>query len=399
MIDIQVQEWASLLLRWAHLIAGIGWIGASFHFIALDLGLKRSKQDVFGVTGESWSVHGGGFYHVRKYGVAPQAMPKDLHWYQWDAYATWLTGFALMFVVYYLGAERYLIDPTVRELSAGWAVALSVLFLAAGWFVYDGLCRSPLARDGRTLAALLFVLMVATAYGLSLVFSGRAAFLHVGAIIATAMSANVFFVIIPNQKKVVAALVAGETPDPALGRAAKLRSTHNNYLTLPVLFMMISNHYPMTFGHRWNWVVVAFVLLIGFVIRHFFNRRAAGVRGAGLAWQWPTTVALTLALAAFTGWTPPDAGATADGPVRTAEAVAIVETHCVSCHAAEPTHPWFVDTPMEVHLDSETAIRARADQILAQAVRTNAMPLGNETGMTDKERAMLGAWIDAGMPD
>jgi uncharacterized membrane protein len=264
--------------------------------------------------------------------------------------------------------------------------------------VYDLLCRSPLRQHGAVLFAVLFGFIVLSAYGFGLVFSGRAAFLHVGAMIATMMSANVFMVIIPNQKKVVAALTAGEVPDPELGKSAKLRSTHNNYLTLPVIFMMISTHYPIVFGHDWSWLVVALVLVLGAVVREYFNAHNAGRRGAAILWQWPAAAALTVALIALTAWKPGGEIAVEDD-VLTAEALAIVQIRCVTCHSAAPSDEDMDEAPGGVMFDDADQLKAHAVRVLAQAVLTDAMPLGNKTGMTEEERARLGAWIKAGMPD
>ncbi len=397
-MELLLVDWLGLLVRWLHMITAMAWIGASFYFMWLDNSLKDYGTLNPGASGENWSVHGGGFYHAQKYLVAPDRMPEELHWFKWESYMTWISGMGLMAIVYYWGAESYLIDRAVLDLSPAAAIAISLASLALGWVVYDLLCRSPLRRHGTILFAVLFAFIVLSAYGFGLVFSGRAAFLHVGAMIATMMSANVFMVIIQNQKKVVAALAAGEAPDPALGMAAKLRSTHNNYLTLPVLFMMISTHYPIVFGHDWNWLVAALVLPLGAVVREFFNARNAGRRGNALRWQWPLAAALTVALIALTAWKPGGEIAVAD-EVLTAEALAIVQTRCAACHAAKPTDQDFDAPPGGVMFDDASQLKTHAVRVLAQAVLTDAMPLGNKTGMTEEERARLGAWIKAGMPD
>ncbi len=397
-MEILLFDWIGLLVRWLHMVTAMAWIGASFYFMWLDNSLRDYGTLEPGANGENWSVHGGGFYHIQKYLVAPDRMPEELHWFKWESYMTWISGFCLMAIVYYWGAESYLIDRSVLDLSPATAIATSVASLAVGWTVYDLLCRSPLHRHGAVLFATLFAFIVLSAYGFGLVFSDRAAFLHIGAMIATMMSANVFMVIIPNQKKVVAALAAGEVPDPALGRAAKLRSAHNNYLTLPVLFMMISTHYPIVFGHDWNWLVVALVLPLGAVVREFFNARNAGRVGSALRWQWPVATALTFALIALTAWKPGGAIVVEDA-VLTAEALAIVQTRCAACHSAKPTDEDFDEAPGGVMFDDAGQLKAHAVRVLAQAVLTDAMPLGNKTGMSKQERARLGAWIKAGMPD
>ncbi len=393
MIDTAIiQDWSSLLLRWAHIVAGIGWIGSSFYFMWLDSSLKRHSAMPETVNGENWTVHGGGFYHTQKYLVAPEKMPADLHWFRWESYLTWLSGFALMAVTYYWGASAYLIDRSVADLTPWQAIGISVLGLAAGWLLYDLLCKSPLRTRPEVMFAVLFVALVVASWGYAQVFSARAAFIQVGATIATFMTGNVFLVIIPNQRIVVADLQAGRVPDARFGQIAKLRSTHNNYLTLPVLFLMLSNHYPMTFGHSFAWAVVALVLLIGVVVRHWFNLHEGGVHGAQIAWQWPVTGVLVAGLVMLTAWRP--AGPEIAAPSDT-EVMAIVAAHCAACHAAVPMHEAFDEAPGGVALENIAALRTHRDKILLQAVSTNAMPLGNESGMTDAERGALGAWLRA----
>jgi len=397
------QEFLGMFLRWAHVVAAISWIGSSFYFMWLDASLKRRAGMDTGVKGENWTVHGGGFYQTQKFMVAPAHMPEELHWFKWEAYSTWLTGFFLIAVLYWWNAELYMLDPAKADISTWQAIGLSALGLAAGWVVYDWLCRSPLARQPLLLFALLFVLITATAWAYGLVFSGRAAFLQTGAMMATAMAGNVFFVIIPNQRIVVADLKAGRTPDPKYGEIAKLRSTHNNYLTLPVIFLMLSNHYPATFGHPAAWVLVAFALFLGAVVRHWFNTYETGATGWRIAWQWPAAIMLAVGMTAFAG-APRDvvapvqsATAAVDGAARLnsvleATAFEIVERRCVTCHAAEPTFAAFAAPAGGVMLHTPELMRRHAADILAQSVRTNAMPLGNVTQMTEDERAALAAW-------
>ncbi len=392
-----LQEWLSLLLRWAHIVAGIGWIGSSFYFMWLDASLKRAADTPAGAKGDSWSVHGGGFYHVRKYAVAPEAMPGDLHWFRWESYLTWLSGFALLAVIYYWGASSFLVGRD-SGLSPSQAVLVSMASLGVGWAVYDRLCKSPLKSDPVKVFAVLFAFILAMGWFYYQVFSPRAAFLHIGAMIATLMSGNVFFVIVPNQRIVVEDLKAGRVPKAEYGAIAKLRSTHNNYLTLPVVFMMISNHYPMTFGHPWPLVIVACVLGLGVIVRNWFNRHEAGETGRGVAWQWPAAAAVAVFLIAFTSWRPGPAVAVAQA-VTTPQALAIAQTHCAACHAERPTHEGFEEAPGGVMLHTAELLKLHARQVMAQAVMTDAMPLGDETGMTAEERAALGAWIAAGMPD
>ena len=384
-------DWINLAIRWFHLIVGIAWIGASFHFVWLDFSLRARDGMRSGVYGTSWLVHGGGFYHVEKYLVAPESIPDDLHWFKWEAYLTFLTGFALLIVQYYWSASAFLVDPAVMPMSGGEAVLVSALSLLAGWVVYDALCRSPLGNHTGWLAVAVFVLIVGAAFGFTHVFSGRGAFIHVGAMVGTMMAANVFRVIIPNQKKITAALLRGEAPDPKLGKIGKQRSLHNNYLTLPVLLMMVSNHYPFLYSHPAPWLIVALIVISGGTIRHFFNRVDAGDTPQSVLWTLP---AAAVALGIAVWWTMP-APAPSAGTVSDAEVLAITTTHCVMCHQAHPTHEGFAggEAPKGVMLDTVEGIRKNAAQILVQAVQGNAMPLGNETGITEAERMKLGAWI------
>ncbi|MEM7694718.1 MAG: urate hydroxylase PuuD [Pseudomonadota bacterium] len=400
-----MQEFLSLFVRWAHVVAAISWIGSSFYFMWLDASLKRRAGMDPTIKGENWTVHGGGFYHSQKFLVAPKEMPGELHWFKWESYATWLSGALLLAIVYYWNAELYLIAPDKVDLAPWQAIALSAGGLAVGWVVYDLLCRSPLSKRPELLFALLFVLITATAWAYGEVFSGRAAFLQTGAIIATIMSANVFFIIIPNQRKMVGDLMAGRTPDGRLGEIGKLRSTHNNYLTLPVIFLMLSNHYPAAFGHPQAWAIVAMALFLGAIVRHWFNTYETGASGLRIAWQWPAAVVLAGAMTIFasTGRVGTlDTAAVAATPAGSFNAVLdplafeIVERRCASCHAAEPTFEGFSSAPGGVALHTPELMRRHAGAIIAQSVETHAMPLGNITGMTADERAALAAW--AGTP-
>jgi uncharacterized membrane protein len=385
-------EWVSLLLRWLHVITAIAWIGSSFYFVWLDLSLRKAGHLPEGVLGESWSVHGGGFYHVQKYLVAPEAMPKELHWFKYESYFTWISGFSLLVVTYYWGAQVFLIDPSVADLSIQQAVGLSLGSLAAGWIIYDGLCKTPAGKDLRVLGLLVYAVVVLAAYGFSEIFSSRAALLHVGAMVATWMTGNVFFIIIPNQKKVVASLNQGKTPDPALGLQAKQRSTHNNYLTLPVLFMMLSNHYPMTFVGEDLWILVALVVLIGAIIRDYFNAGHAGANGFRVRWQWPVASVLVLTLAFWAK--PPSVALEASYRINDNEVQMLVTTHCTGCHAAQPTTPGFFSPPKGVILETLADVEKYKQQIYAQSVASRAMPPGNKTQMTQEEREILGGWLE-----
>lgn len=386
-------EWLNLAIRWFHLTAGIAWIGSSFYFVWLDNHLVPPKSGE--ASGEVWSVHGGGFYHKQKYQVAPSQMPEDLHWFMWEAYTTWITGFLLLVLVYWVGAASFLIDPAKAALTPLQASGVGAVALVAGWLIYDGLCRSPLGRDDRVLGAAWFAVLVAAAWGLCQIFSARGAYLHVGAIIGTAMVGNVFFVIIPNQRKVVAALVKGEVPDPALGKAAKARSLHNNYMTLPVLFVMISHHYAMTYGAERPWLVLALLGLTGVAVRHVFNLRHRGQPLGGAI-----AVAAVLALVSVTYVSAEKAGAVkaADSSADWASVEPILQKHCVSCHAAKPTSDLVTAPPLGVMLDSQEHARQFAARVKKVAVDAEIMPLGNTTGMTRAERKALGQWIDAGAP-
>ncbi len=398
-MDILFQDWINLILRWAHLITGIAWIGSSFYFVWLDLSLRKRPGMDEGVYGEAWMVHGGGFYHVNKWMVAPKSMPPELHWFKYEAYFTWLTGFSLLVTMYYWSAESYLIDPNVMPLGKWDAILIGLASLFAGWVIYDLMCKSPIGQSTGKLAIGVFILAMVAAYGFTHVFSGRGAFIHVGAMLGTIMAANVFRIIIPNQKKVVASLMAGEKPDPALGLQAKQRSTHNNYLTLPVLLMMISNHYSMLFSHDQSWLIVGLILIIGGLVRHFFNTRNAGGRGKAIAWQLPSAAVGMAILAMFASYDP-DAAKLADQEIITGDhALAIVQTRCTACHSANPTDEGFDEAPMGVMFDDIAQVKANAQRVLAQSVIGRAMPLGNMTEMTDEERVQLGQWIRAGMPE
>lgn len=385
-------DWASLLLRWLHVITAIAWIGSSFYFIWLDLSLRKAARLPDGVHGESWSVHGGGFYHVQKYMVAPDSMPKELHWFKYESYFTWISGFALLAVTYYWGAEAFLIDSSVRDLSVSQAIGISIGSLVAGWIVYDVVCKTPIGRNLLLLGAAVYMIIILAALAYGEIFGSRAALLHVGAVVATWMTGNVFFIIIPNQKKVVASLQRGETPDPALGQQAKQRSTHNNYLTLPVLFMMLSNHYPMTFVGEDLWILVGLVVLIGAIIRDYFNTSHSGAAGLRVRWQWPTASVLIIILAL---WTRPETLALDAQQVITDQQVhSIVMTHCAGCHAARPTAAGYTAPPKGVILETLSDVQKYKAQVYAQSVSSQAMPVGNLTQMTLEERAILGHWLE-----
>ncbi|MFY0624463.1 MAG: urate hydroxylase PuuD [Pelagimonas sp.] len=394
--------WAEFAVRWLHVITAIAWIGSSFYFIALDLGLHRDRNLATGADGEEWQVHGGGFYHIQKYLVAPDQMPSDLVWFKWESYATWLSGFALLALVYYLGAEFYLIDPNIADLAPWQAIGISIASLAFGWLVYNTLCNVFVNANQTVLMVALFFVLVGMAVFYTNVFTGRAALLHLGAFTATIMSANVFMIIIPNQKIVVADLIAGRTPDAKYGKIAKQRSTHNNYLTLPVIFMMLSNHYPLAFGTEYTWLIASLVFLMGVSIRHFFNSMHAR---KGMPWgAWLVTVILFIAIMGLS--TAPlfkadEVEEVRKSDLRFAEAAGFEEVHdivlgrCSMCHAAEPVWDGLHWAPKGVRLETEAQVAHFARDIYLQAGVSHAMPPANLSFIDDEERAAIRKWYQA----
>nr|WP_316655341.1 urate hydroxylase PuuD [uncultured Gellertiella sp.] len=398
-------EWLAFAVRWLHVVTAIAWIGSSFYFIALDLGLVKRDHLPAGAYGEEWQVHGGGFYHIQKYLVAPASMPEHLTWFKWESYVTWLSGFAMLAVVYYGGADLFLIDRHVLDVSPWQAILLSMGSLTIGWLIYDQLCKSPLGKHLWGLMAVLYVALVAMAWGYTQIFTGRAAFLHLGAFTATIMSANVFFIIIPNQKIVVADLIAGRTPDPKFGFIAKQRSLHNNYLTLPVIFFMLSNHYPLAFGTQFNWLIAALVFLIGVTIRHWFNTTHA--RKGRPTWTWIVTLILFILIMwlstvpkLLTGETEKVSALSPMGARFVADAHfpavrQTIATRCSMCHAAEPVWESLARPPKGVRFETDDEIASRARDIYLQAGRSHAMPPGNVTDVTPQERQLLTAWYES----
>ncbi len=392
-----VAEWANLLVRLLHVVAAFAWIGASFYFIALDLSLRPPKEERDrdrGVGGESWEIHGGGFYRVEKFRLAPKELPGHLTWFKWEAYTTWLSGFVLLVVLYYLNPTTYLIDRSVADLAPVTAIGISIGILGVGWLIYDGLCRLLEGQDP-LLGLILAAIVLGVAFGASQLFSGRAVYIQIGALLGTWMAGNVFFVIIPGHWDLIRAKEAGREPDPLPGLRGKQRSIHNNYLTLPAIFAMVSNHFPMTYGHEYGWLILAAILAILVAVRHFFNLRHQG----RTVWAIPAGAAAAMALVAIliAPW-----GETADGGEPTSSPVAfetvqdIIQVRCQVCHSANPTHEGFTAPPLGVTFDTPEQIRDQADRIEQMAVLSTAMPLGNVTGMTDEERATLGAWIRQG---
>ncbi|MBS0640554.1 MAG: urate hydroxylase PuuD [Proteobacteria bacterium] len=390
-------DWINLLVRWTHVIAGIAWIGSSFYFIALDAGLTPNARLDPRVKGEAWQVHGGGFYHIQKYMVAPEFMPAHLTWFKWEAYGTWIFGFALLCLTYFLNPSIYLIDPAVLDIPTWDAVPLAIASLVLGWFAYDRLCRSWFGQDTIRLALSGFVLLLVTMYAYTHVFSGRGAFIMTGALVGTIMAANVLMIIIPGQRKVVASLLRGEVPDPIHGIVAKQRSVHNNYLTLPVVFTMLSNHYAFTYASaRWSWLILACIFIASFLVRHWFNTMHAGEKPD---WRlWPAAavpVAVAVAFSVLGQKSSAIANASA-APIAFAAVQPILQERCVTCHSARPRFGGFVEAPKGVMFDTPAQIQKQAQQIMQQAVKTHAMPLGNITRITEEERATLGGWISQG---
>jgi uncharacterized membrane protein len=388
-MEAYIADWLNLLVRWLHVITGIAWIGASFYFVWLDDHLQSPKNpgdDAKGVGGELWSVHGGGFYHAQKYRVAPTSIPESLHWFKWEAYTTWMSGMAMLALVYWYGAEVYLINPAVADLSAAQAVGISIAYIVGGWFLYDLLCKSLLARDARVFALVLLLLCSALAWSVCQLFGGRGAYIQFGSVLGTIMVANVFFVIIPGQKEMVASAQRGETPDPTPGIQAKQRSVHNTYFTLPVLFVMTSNHYAMTYGHQYNWMILIGISLVGALIRIYFVERHKG--RASLV----PLVASVVLLAAIAAAITPRSQAT-DGMTANFDQVRnVVNARCATCHAEAPVHPAFPAPPLGVMLDTDERIRAEATRIHQQTVVTRVMPIGNLTAMTEDERQIIDQW-------
>ena len=388
-MEAYLLDWLNLLLRWLHLIAGVAWIGASFYFVMIDSSLQppaRKQDEERGVTGELWAVHGGGVYQSQKFLLGPRGEPlaEKLHWSKWEAYTTWLSGMGLLVVVYWFGARTYLIDSQVMALSPAAAIAISIAAIVGGWIVYDGLCRVLRGRDS-LLAGALFVLVSLSAWGLFQLLSARGAYLHVGAMMGSIMAANVFFHIIPGQKKVVAQMRAGQTPDAEPGIVGKQRSVHNTYFTLPVLFIMISNHYPMTYSHANGWLVLIFIMLAGVLIRQFFVLRHGGSASPVLP-----AMAVLLLLSMVWYLSPQKIDAGGDG-IAMARISAIVDSRCVACHAASPSQPGFAEAPLGLVLETVEQISKNAERI-ATTVQSRYMPIGNLTGMTDEERGLVATW-------
>ena len=396
-----IWEWLSFAARWLHVITAIAWIGSSFYFIALDLSLQKNSALPKDVHGEEWQVHGGGFYHIQKYLVAPAELPKHLTWFKWESYATWISGFALMCIVYYAGADLYLIDRNLWDVEPWIAITTSLGSIIISYLIYDLLCKSRLGQKPTLLMVLLYLILVLAAWGYTQIFTGRAAFLHLGAITATIMSCNVFIVIIPNQKIVVADLINNKTPDPKYGKIAKLRSTHNNYLTLPVIFLMLSNHYPLAFGTEYNWVIASLVFLMGVTIRHYFNSMHA--RSSNPTWTWAITIIIFLVIM-WLSTVPKVLDKSFSKMSKHTERFLssedfkgvqdVISTRCSMCHAQEPVYSGVYTAPKKVLLETEEQIARYARDIYLQAGRSNAMPPTNVSWMEEKERALIVKWYE-----
>ena len=396
-----IWEWLSFAARWLHVITAIAWIGSSFYFIALDLSLQKKPNLPKNVHGEEWQVHGGGFYHIQKYLVAPAELPTHLTWFKWESYATWVSGFALMCIVYYAGADLYLIDRNLWDVEPWVGILTSIGTIVISYLIYDLLCKSKLGQQPTLLMVLLYFILIFAAWGYTQIFTGRAAFLHLGAITATIMSCNVFMVIIPNQKVVVADLIANKTPDPKYGKIAKLRSTHNNYLTLPVIFLMLSNHYPLAFGTEYNWVIASLVFLMGVTIRHYFNSMHA--RSGKPTWTWAVTIIIFLIIM-WLSTVPKILNTNISKIPKSSERFLesqefenvqdIILTRCSMCHAAEPGYMGIHTAPKNVLLETKEQIARYARDIYLQAGRSNAMPPANVSWMEKAERTLLVKWYE-----
>ncbi len=401
MMEAYILEWLNLLLRWAHLIVGIAWIGSSFYFVWLDMNLNVPPRDPEddAVAGDLWAVHGGGFYHAQKYKVAPGELPEPLHWFKWEAYTTWLTGFALLVLMYYVNADVYLVDKSVADLTGGQAIAISIGFIVASWVVYDLLCRTGLSDAWIGLVGFLF--LVAAVYLLTDLFSGRGAYIQTGSMLGTIMAANVFMVIIPGQRELVEAKLRGGEPDPLPGIRGKQRSVHNNYITLPVLFVMLSPHYPMTYGHEYNWLLLIAIFIAGVLIRHFFNLRNQGKAEPLLLFIALVIIILAAFMAAPKSRAIPDRDVAPRaeqpvGPVSFAQVRQIIVQRCNNCHSIEPNHPTAPVAPNAVMFDTPEQIAQWAQRIHDRTVTTRTMPLANLTQMTDEERLLVDRWYKTG---
>lgn len=391
-LEAHVMEWLNLIVRWAHVVFGIAWIGASFYFIFLENSLNRTENLRDELAGNLWAIHGGGFYYVEKYKSAPPILPKHLHWFKYEAYFTWLTGFLLLTLVYFMNAKAYMIDPQVKDISANIAIFIGLGSLAFGWLVYDLMCKTSLLQKKKQFAIIGFSVVVLLAYILTHLLSGRAAFILIGALLGTIMAGNVFFCIIPSQKALVAAAKAGRPVNPELGKIAGLRSLHNNYITLPVIFVMISNHFPITFGQSYNWILLAVLTLASVAVRHYINLYEKGIYAK---WMIPAATVMILALVIVTA-PKPKKSAKELPPVSFSEVQPIFQKRCINCHSVNPIDDVNKTAPSGIMFDTPAEIQKHADRILVRAVQTKTMPQGNKTNITDEEREKIGIWIEQG---
>ena len=385
-MESHIHEWLNLLIRWIHFIVGVAWIGASFYFNWLENRLNRQLPQEEGIAGNLWAVHGGGFYHLKKYKVGPDQIPAQLHWFKWEAYTTWLSGMTLLIVVYYFNARFLLIDPEVRLISESKAIVIGIISVIGSWFLYDAACRSALRSFPKLLSLSIFLYLALLAWFLSDVFSGRAAYIHVGAAIGSMMVGNVFFVIIPAQKEMVAALAGNRDIDPEFGKRGLQRSIHNNYLTLPVLFLMISNHFPSTYGHQWNWLILICLAVVSVAVRHYFNIRH--LRKS----MWITLPMAFVALTAIMWFSAPKQIQVDDVNVSDQQILEVVQQRCASCHSSSPTQPGFAAPPAGLRLENLEQININLERVYQATVITRVMPIGNLTQMSDAERILLSQW-------
>jgi uncharacterized membrane protein len=385
------KEWLNLIVRWMHITFGIAWIGASFYFVFLENALNRTKNLRGELSGNLWAVHGGGFYYLEKYKTAPKIIPKELHWFKYEAYFTWLSGMALLAVVFYFNADSMLVDLNVYDMSALKAIVISIASMLAAWFIYDLLCKSPLIKKPLAFALLGFVIAAGFAWFFCNVFNPRAAYIHFGAIIGTIMAGNVFFTIIPAQKAMVFAAKNNLPLNPQLGKNAGLRSLHNNYFTLPVLFVMISNHFPSTFGHEYQWIILALISLASAGVKHYLNLKEKGQLSV---WVLPVSVLLLLAVAFVSAPQPIDTECNSE--VGFTQIYPVFQTRCVSCHSSQPTDDVWRSPPNGIVYDTPEDIRKLTDKIMQRVVITKTMPNNNKTGMTPEERELLRCWIEQG---
>lgn len=391
-MDPYLHDWLSLLIRFLHVVTAIAWIGASFYFVWLDNTLQTPpqwKKDK-GISGDLWAVHGGGFYEVAKYKLAPEQLPTTLHWFKWEAYSTWITGFLMLILVYYIGADAYLIDSSKANISQVLAIVIGISVLVGGWFIYDVLSKSPLVEKGLWFGVVVLILLTTLAWALDQVFSDRGVYIHIGALIGTCMAANVMTVIMPSQRALVAAVEKGEAPDPKYGYNAKLRSVHNNYATLPVLFIMLSNHYPMTYGHDYGWLVLGAIMLIAAWARHFFNLRHRGI-------VKPSILLSALIAFAALAWimTPKPANTSVSLPILTdAQAITLIQEKCTACHSMQPSDDVFKTAPAGVMYDTPEQINNWLSRIQARVIVSKDMPFMNKTQMSDEQRQALAVWLE-----